>query len=72
MEPEIIGHRIQKLMIQKNIEKEELAKSLNITSEELKRKLEGKEVFYINQIDKIKEIFQLDVETFTKIFFEKP
>ncbi len=72
MEPEIIGHRIQKLMIQKNIEKEELAKSLNITSEELKRKLEGKEEFYINQIDKIKEIFQLDVETFTKIFFEKP
>ena len=72
MEPEIIGNIIQKLIIQKNIEKEELAKSLNITSEELKRKLEGKEEFYINQIDKIKEIFQLDVETFTKIFFEKP
>ena len=58
MEPEIIGHRIQKLMIQKNIEKEELAKSLNITSEELKRKLEGKEENITNIICKSRILSQ--------------
>lgn len=71
MEAKIIGNRIEKLMKLEGINKKELAQNLNITILELEKKLNGEEEFYIAQMMKIKEIFNLNLEVFTKLFFEK-
>ena len=71
MEAKIIGNRIEKLMKLEGIDKKELAKSLNITILELEKKLNGEEEFYITQIMKIKEIFNLNLEVFSQLFFEE-
>lgn len=71
MEAKIIGNRIKKLMKLEGIDKKELAKSLNITILELEKKLNGEEEFYITQIMKIKEIFNLNLEVFSQLFFEE-
>ena len=71
MEPEIVGCRIQKMMEIENIKPEQLAKKLGITKRELEKKLTGKKEFYLSEIMQIKEIFSLNLEVFTGIFFEK-
>ena len=71
MEAKIIGNRIEKLIELEWINKKELAQNLNITTLELEKKLNGEEEFYIAQMMKIKEIFNLNLEVFTKLFFEK-
>lgn len=71
MEPKIIGKRIKDLMNIEGINEKKLANSLNITVLELEKKLSGEEEFYITQMMKIKEIFQLNLDIFTKLFFEK-
>ena len=71
MEPEIVGNRITELMKKQKINKKELASNLNITQLELEKKLNGEEEFYISQIMKIKEIFDLNLEVFSKLFFEE-
>ena len=71
MEAKIIGNRIEKLIELEGINKKELAQNLNITTLELEKKLNGEEEFYIAQMMKIKEIFNLNLEVFTKLFFEK-
>ena len=70
MEPKIIGHRIKKLIENEKVEKKDLAQALSISEEELERKLEGEEEFYLSQIMQIKEFFHLNLETFAGIFFE--
>ena len=70
MEAKIIGNRIEKLIELEGINKKELAQNLNITTLELEKKLNGEEEFYIAQMMKIKEIFNLNLEVFTKLFFE--
>lgn len=70
MEPKIVGCRIQKLMKLEQISKNKLAEKLDITLEKLERKLNGEEEFYISEIMKIKEIFQLNLDIFTQLFFE--
>lgn len=71
MEPQIVGNRIKELMKNKRIEEKELANSLNISIVELERKLNGEEEFYLSQMMKLKEIFNLNLDTFAKLFFEK-
>ena len=71
MEAKIIGNRIKKLMEIEGIKTEKLANILEITSSELEKKLNGKEEFYISEIMKIKELFHLNLEVFTKLFFEE-
>ena len=44
---------------------------LKITLTELQKKLNGEEEFYISQMMKIKEIFNLNLDVFEKLFFEE-
>ena len=71
MKPEIVGNRIKELMKIEGIKEEELANNLRITSTELEKKLNGEEEFYISQMMKIKEIFNLNLDVFAKLFFEE-
>lgn len=71
MEPVIVGNRIKELMNISKINKKELADNLNITLFDLEKKLNGEEEFYISQMMKIKEIFNLNLDIFDKIFFEE-
>lgn len=71
MEPEIVGKRVTKLMNENNINKEELAIKLELDLESLNSKLEGKEEFYLNEIIKLKNIFNLDVKECDEIFFQE-
>ena len=71
MEAKIIGNRIKELMYIERINLKKLAKSLNISLIELEKKLNGEEEFYISEMMKIKDLFHLNLEIFTKLFFEK-
>lgn len=71
MEAKIIGNRIKKLMDIEKINITELANSLNITVLELEKKINGEEEFFISEMMKIKEVFHLSLEIFTKLFFDK-
>ena len=53
------------------ISEKSLAKSLNLTIVKLEKKLNGEEEFYISEMMKIKEIFNLNPEVFAKLFFEE-
>ena len=71
MEPKVIGNRIKELMNIEAVSKDKLAKSLNLRLVELEKKLNGEEEFYISEMMKIKEIFNLNLDIFAKLFFEK-
>ncbi len=71
MESKIIGNRIKELMNIEGISEKKLAKSLNLTVVKLEKKLNGEEEFYISEMMKIKELFNLNLDVFAKLFFEK-
>lgn len=71
MEPEIVGKRIKVLLEKYNISEKEFSKRLGINLENLNSKLEGKEEFYLNEMLKIKEIFQLDDKSCDELFFKE-
>ena len=71
MEPEIVGYRIKQIMKSENIKPEQLAEKLSISKKELEKKLTGKKEFYLSEIIQIKEIFNLNLDIFSGIFFEK-
>lgn len=71
MEPEIIGNRVKELMQKQNITIEQLSKKMDIDLRELNNKLEGKEEFYIDEMKKIKEIFELDEKSSDELFFKE-
>lgn len=71
MEAKIIGKRIKELMDMEGINLKKLANSLNISAQEAGKKINGEEEFYISEMMKIKELFHLNLEIFTKLFFEK-
>lgn len=71
MEAKIIGKRIEELMDMEGISFKKLANSLNISVQEAEKKINGEEEFYISEMMKIKELFHLNLERFTKRFFEK-
>ena len=71
MEPEIIGNRIKELMKKNKITVKELSDSMHIDIKELNEKLEGKEEFYIDEMKKIKEIFELDEKASDDLFFQE-
>lgn len=72
MEPEIVGNRVMKLIKEHKMEIEELAKKMNLKQSALKGKLEGKEEFYLEEMMKIKNIFQLDTKSCDELFFQEP
>lgn len=71
MEPELVGKRVMRLMEQHKIEIEELANIMKIDVKVLKGKLEGKEEFYLDEMIKLKNVFQLDTQDCDELFFQK-
>ena len=69
MEPEVVGKRVKKLIEDYNIDKEFLAKNLNISNKELEEKLEGKQEFFVGDVIIITEVFNLDINKVAQIFF---
>lgn len=69
MDTELIGKKIKALMTVRNIKRSDLAKELSISYNTLTKKLNGKREFSINEILKIKEVFNMDVELCANIFF---
>ena len=64
-----IINNVKKLMDINNVGEKELSKQLNISLATMKKKINGDSKFYINEIEKIKEIFELDTDTFARMFF---
>lgn len=71
MDAVIVGNRIKKLMEKKNITLEQLANRMGIDKNELEKKLEGKEEFFIGEMAKIKIIFELELKEFDELFFKE-
>ncbi len=71
MEPEIVGKRIRQLMEKNEIEVEQLADKMELNVTDLKNKLDGKEEFYIDEMMKIKTIFQLSNSDCDQLFFQE-
>lgn len=71
MEPEIVGKRIKKLMEIKNITSQQLSKKMEIDINSLNKKLEGQEEFYLDEMKKIQQIFDLDIKTVDELFFKE-
>lgn len=71
MEPKIVGERIKTLLKKYNISKKEFSEKLGINLNVLNNKLDGKEEFYLNEMLKIKEIFQLDDKSCDELFFKE-
>lgn len=71
MEPEVVGKRVKKLLEKHKIEIEEFAHKMGISIETLEKKLKGEEEFYLDEMIKIKDIFQLDTKSCEKLFFNK-
>lgn len=69
MDNELIGNKLKALMAMRKIKRSELAKELNISYNTLTNKLSGDREFTINEILKMKEIFNMDVELCAQIFF---
>ena len=69
MDTELIGKKIKALMTIRNMKRSDLAKELNISYNTLTKKLNGKREFNINEVLRIKEIFNMDVELCANIFF---
>lgn len=71
MESKIVENRIKELLDMKEVNKNDLANSLKLTPLKLEKKLNGEEEFYISEMMKIKELFNLNLEVFEKLFFEE-
>lgn len=71
MEPEIVGNRVMKLMKEHKMGIEELAKKMEINKKSLEKKLKGEEEFYIEEMHKIQEIFDLNLKEIDDLFFKK-
>ncbi len=69
MEPEVVGKRVEKLLEKNKIEIEEFAQKMGIGVEVLQKKLKGEEEFYLDEMIKIKVIFQLDTKSCDELFF---
>lgn len=69
MNPQLIGSRLKALMTIRNIKRKDLAVKLSISYNTLTKKLNGQREFTINEILKIKEIFELDADLCSNIFF---
>ena len=70
MEPNIIGERLKLLMKKQNLTIENLADLMHIKKEALHKKLEGEEEFYIEEMGKIVEIFNLSIKECDELFFK--
>ena len=69
MDPKEVGKRVEKLIEEKGISKENLADEVGLTVDEIEKKLEGKDEFYVGEVIVITEVMDLSVETVAKVFF---
>ena len=71
MDAVLVGSRIKKLMVKKKITLEQLSNKMQIDKNELVKKLEGEEEFFIGEMAKIKVIFELELKEFDELFFKE-
>lgn len=71
MGPEEVGKRIKELMKKDNISLAILSEKMGIDKEVLINKLNGKEEFYIGEMNKIKVIFNLNERQCDELFFKE-
>lgn len=69
MEPEIVGKRVEQLRKEHEISIRELAERMELTEQVLQMKLKGEEEFYLHEMEKIKDIFQLNIKDCDQLFF---
>ncbi len=69
MEPEVVGKRVEKLLEKHKMKVKEFAHIMGISIQTLEKKLKGEEEFYLDEMMKIKEIFQLDTKSCDELFF---
>lgn len=71
MKPEIVGSRIKALLLLHNMKRVYLAKQMGISYNTLSKKLNGQREFSIQEMYKIKDIFNLDNDLCANIFFKE-
>lgn len=71
MKPEVVGRKVKELIEKNNMTTEEFSEKMNLTIETLQQKLEGKEEFYLDEMIKIREMFQLDAQHCEELFFKE-
>ncbi len=71
MEAEIVGKKVGELIKSRNVTIAEIAQKLNITENELRNKIEGKDEFYVSEVIELTEIFDLDIKSVAQIFFDE-
>lgn len=64
-----IGRKVRELMDKYDVNKAQLAKYMEIKEQELSKMLEGKKEFSIDNILKITQFFDLNIEECVKTFF---
>lgn len=69
MEPKIIGNRLKILMEKKQIKRTYLAKKIGISYNTLTKKLNGQREFSAIEINKLKNLLELDEKLSANIFF---
>lgn len=69
MDNELVGNKLKALMAMRKMKRSELAKRLNISYNTLTNKLNGNKDFTINEILKMKEIFDMEIQLCAEIFF---
>lgn len=69
MNAKMVGDRIKALMELRGVKRIYLARKLNMSYNTLTQKLMGNREFGLNEMIKIKEIFELDNETCAQLFF---
>lgn len=71
MDAKVIGKRVIKLMKKNKMSIEELANKMELEIKVLEKKLNGEVEFYLDEMTKIKNIFQLDLKSCDELFFKK-
>lgn len=69
MDPKIIGNRLKKLMVRKQIKRSYLAKKMGISYNTLTKKINGQREFSAIELAKIKELLELDDKLCINVFF---
>lgn len=69
MEPKLIGNRLKAIMEKRQIKRSYLAKKMGISYNTLTKKLNGQKEFSAIEINKLKNILELDEKLSANIFF---
>lgn len=65
------GKRIKALLDLKNLKRSYLAEKLDMTYNTLTKKLNGQREFTFSEILKLKDVLNIDIQTFSNIMFKE-